>query len=244
MNDAILGRKVGMTRLFSDSGTSIPATVIEAGPCPITQIKTQDTDGYNAVQLGSGRRRLNAAEQKRKNTINSPLRGHLEKANAIAEIEVEAQDGQRQRKRYGPRYLREIRTDEEGLENANLGDTVDVSIFEEGDLVDVTGTSKGRGFTGVVKRWGFKGGKKTHGGEQDHRRVGSIGWGSSSPSRVHKGKKMPGRHGGKQLTVQNLTVVKSDLERNLLVVKGAVPGPPNGLLIIKKAVKTTVARQE
>jgi len=242
MNDGILGRKVGMTRLFGESGTSIPVTVIEAGPCPIVQIKTQDTDGYDAVQLGLGRRRLNTAEQKRQKTINNPLRGHLEKANAIAEIEVDTQDGQRQRKRYGPRYLREIRNDGEGLEEVNLGGMVDVSIFEEGDLVDVTGTSKGRGFTGVVKRWGFKGGKKSHGGEQDHRRPGSIGWGSSSPSRVHKGKKMPGRHGGKRLTVQNLTVVKSDPERNLLVVNGAVPGPPNGLLIIKKAVKATVAQ--
>ena len=238
MNDGILGKKVGMTRLFGESGKSIPVTVIEAGPCRVVQIKTQDTDGYNAVQLGFGRRRLSATEQKRKNTINNPLRGHLEKANSIEEIEAETQDGQRQRKRYGPHYLREMRTDD--LEGLNPGDTVDASIFEEGDLVDVTGTSKGRGFTGVIKRWGFKGGKKTHGGEQDHRRVGSIGWGSSSPSRVHKGKKMPGRHGGKRLTVQNLPIVKSDPERNLLVVKGAVPGPPNGLLIIRKAVKSTV----
>ena len=239
MNDGILGRKVGMTRLFGESGESVPVTVIEAGPCRVVQVKTQDADGYNAVQLGFGRKRLNAAEQKRKNTINNPSRGHLEKANAIEEIEVENQDGQRQRKRYGPRYLREIRTDD--LEGRNPGDIVDVSIFAEGDSVDVTGTSKGRGFTGVVKRWGFKGGRGSHGSEQDHRRVGSIGWGSSSPSRVHKGKKMPGRHGGKRLTVQNLTVVKSDPERNLLVVKGAVPGPPNGLLIIRKGVKSTVA---
>jgi large subunit ribosomal protein L3 len=125
---------------------------------------------------------------------------------------------------------------EANIENLTLGETINISIFSEGDLVDVTSTSKGRGFAGAVKRWGFKGGKKSHGGEKDLRRVGSIG-ASSFPSRVWKGQRMPGRYGGKQITVQNLKVIKSDKERNLLVLRGTVPGPNNGLLIIRKAVK-------
>ncbi|HIE29146.1 TPA: 50S ribosomal protein L3 [Candidatus Poribacteria bacterium] len=242
MSDGILGRKIGMTRIFSEDGESTPVTVVEAGPCPIVQVKTQDKDGYNALQLGFGQRRANTGS-KRKNIINNPERGHLAKSNAIKEVEA---DERHPRRWYGPRFLREIRTDnrktkpsvnEVNIENLTLGETVDVSIFSEGDLVDVTSTSKGRGFTGVVKRWGFKGGKKSHGGEKDLRRIGSIG-ASASPSRVFKGKRMAGRHGGKRVTVQNLKVLKSDPERNLLVLRGTVPGPPNGFLIIRKAVKS------
>lgn len=242
MSDGILGRKVGMTRLFSEDGKSIPVTVVEAGPCPIVQIKTQDKDGYNAVQIGFGQRRANTGT-KRKNIINTPERGHLAKSNVIKEVEA---DERHPRRWYGPRFLREMRTDnrktnpsalEANIEDLTLGEAVDVSIFSEGDLVDVTGTSKGRGFTGVVKRWGFKGGKKSHGGEKDLRRIGSIGTGASSPSRVFKGKRMPGHHGGNRVTVQNLKVLKSDPERNLLVLSGTIPGPSNGLLIIRKAVK-------
>ena len=241
MSDGILGKKVGVTRVFGEDGESIPVTVVEAGPCPIIQIKTQDKDGYNAVQLGFGQRRANTGT-KRKNIINNPQRGHLAKSNVIKEVEA---DERHPRRWYGPQLLKEIRTDnrktkssvsEANIETLTLGETIDVSIFSEGDLVDVTGTSKGRGFTGVVKRWGFKGGKKSHGGEQDLRRIGSIGQ-SASPSRVFKGKRMPGRYGGKRMTVQTLEVVKSDQERNLLVLRGTVPGPPNGLLIIRKAVK-------
>ncbi|MBC8232557.1 50S ribosomal protein L3 [bacterium] len=230
MSDGILGRKVGMTRVYGEDGKSIPATVIEAGPCPVVQIKIQDKDGYNAVQLGFGQKRANTGT-KHKNIINNPERGHLAKSNVIKEVGA---DERHPRRWYGPRFLREIRTD--NIENLTLGETIDVSIFSEGDSVDVTGTSKGHGFTGVVKRWGFKGGKKTHGGEKDLRRIGSIG-ASSYPSRVFKGKRMPGRYGGNRVTVQNLTVVKSDQERNLLVLCGTVPGPPNGLLIIRKTVK-------
>lgn len=238
MSDGILGRKVGMTRVFGEDGESIPVTVVEAGPCPIVQIKTQDKDGYNAVQLGFGQKRTLDLGQRRANTstklnniINYPEHARFAKSNVIKEV---AADERHPRRWYGPRLLREIRTD--NIENLTLGETIDVRIFSEGDFVDVTGTSKGRGFAGVVKRWGVKGGKKSHGGEKDLRRIGSIGQ-SASPSRVFKGKRMPGRYGGKRMTVQTLEVVKSDQERNLLVLRGTVPGPPNGLLIIRKAVK-------
>lgn len=211
MVKGIIGRKVGMTQVFEDTGKVIPVTVIEAGPCPIVQIKTQERDGYQAVQLGFGKRK--------ENKFNSPERGHFAKADVAP-----------------TRVLREFRV--ESLEDVSVGDTVDASLFSEGELVDVTGTSKGRGFTGVVKRWGFKGGRKSHGGEQDLRRPGSIG-ASATPSRVFKGKKMPGRYGAKRHTVQNLQIIQSDAERNLLVVKGAIPGPPNGILLIKKAIKAS-----
>ena len=213
MVNGIIGRKVGMTQIFEDSGTAVPVTVIEAGPCPIVQLKTQAKDGYQAVQLGFG-------EQKESRT-NSPKRGHLAKADVDS-----------------ARVLREFRV--QSLEDVSVGNIVDASVFSEGELVDVTGTSKGRGFTGVVKRWKFAGGKKSHGGEQDLRRPGSIG-ASATPSRVFKGKRMAGRHGAKLHTVQNLPVIQADPERNLLVVKGAVPGPPNGLLLIKKASKAPKA---
>ena len=209
MNDGILGKKIGMTQVFNESGTAIPVTVVEAGPCPIVQIKTDKQEGYTAIQLGFGDR----SEKK----FNRPRRGHFTKANITPR-----------------RYLKEIRVNT--TEGLSVGTVVNAGIFSVGDTVDVTGVSKGRGFTGVVKRWGFAGGKKTHGGEQDLRRGGSIGAGSD-PSRVFKGTRMPGRHGGKQITVQNLEVIEADSERNLLVIKGAVAGPPNGLLIIRKAVK-------
>ena len=213
MVNGIIGRKVGMTQIFEDSGTAVPVTVIQAGPCPIVQLKTQEKDGYQAVQLGFG-------EQKASRT-NSQKRGHLAKAGVDS-----------------ARVLREFRV--QSLEDVSVGNIVDASVFSEGELVDVTGTSKGHGFTGVVKRWKFAGGKKSHGGEQDLRRPGSIG-ASATPSRVFKGKKMAGRHGAKRHTVQNLPVIQADPERNLLVVKGAVPGPPNGLLLIRKASKAQSA---
>ena len=213
MVNGIIGRKVGMTQVFEDSGKAVPVTVIEAGPCPIVQLKTQEKDGYQAVQLGFG-------EQK-ENRINGPKRGHLAKASVDS-----------------ARVLREFRV--QSLDDVSVGNIVDASVFSEGELVDVTGTSKGRGFTGVVKRWRFGGGKKSHGGEQDLRRPGSIG-ASATPSRVFKGKRMAGRHGAKRHTIQNLPVIQADPERNLLVVKGAVPGPPNGLLLIKKASKAPSA---
>jgi large subunit ribosomal protein L3 len=211
MVTGIIGRKVGMTQIYEESGMAIPVTVIEAGPCPIVQLKTQERDGYQAVQLGFGNRK--------ENKFNSPERGHFAKADVQP-----------------TRVLREFRVD--SLAEVTVGDTVDASLFSAGELVDVTGTSKGHGFTGVVKRWGFKGGKKSHGGEQDLRRPGSIG-ASATPSRVFKGKKMPGRYGAKRHTVQNLQVIQADSERNLLVVKGSIPGPPNGLLLIRKAIKAS-----
>ena len=210
MVNGIIGRKVGMTQIFEDSGEAVPVTVIEAGPCPIVQLKTQEKDGYQAVQLGFG-------EQK-ENRMNKPRRGHLAKAGVDSTF-----------------VLREFRV--QSLDELSIGNVVDASVFAEGELVDVTGTSKGRGFSGVVRRWNFAGGKKSHGGEQDLRRPGSIG-ASATPSRVFKGKKMAGRYGAKRHTVQNLSVVQADPERNLLVLKGAVPGPPNGLLLIRKAAKS------
>jgi large subunit ribosomal protein L3 len=209
MVSGIIGKKVGMTQVFDESGKAFPVTVIEAGPCPILQIKTEDRDGYHAVQLGFGSRK--------ENKVNRPERGHSRKANVDP-----------------PRFLREFRVD--GTEELSVGSMIDADIFSAGEYVDVTGTSKGLGFTGVVKRYSFAGGNKSHGGEQDLRRPGSIG-ASSYPSRVFKGKRMPGRHGNKRVTVQNLQVVQADADRNLLLVKGGVPGPPNGLLLIKKAVK-------
>lgn len=212
MINGIIGRKVGMTQVFEDSGEAIPATVIEAGPCPIVQVKTQERDGYQAVQLGFGKRK--------ENKCNNPRRGLFAKAG-IEPVQV----------------LKEFTV--ETLEDVSVGDTIDASLFSEGELVDVTGTSKGHGFTGVVKRYGFAGGRKSHGGEQDLRRSGSIG-ASATPSRVFKGKRMPGRYGAKKHTVQNLQVIQADAERNLLVVKGGIPGPTNGLLLIRKAVKGSV----
>jgi len=211
MVKGLIGRKVGMTQVFEETGKAIPVTVIEAGPCPIVQVKTQERDGYQAVQLGFGARK--------ENKFNNPMRGHFAKADVPP-----------------TQILREFKV--ESLEEINVGDTVDASLFSEGELVDVTGTSKGHGFTGVVKRWGFAGGRKSHGGEQDLRRPGAIG-ASATPSRVFKGKKMPGRYGAKRHTVQNLQVIQADPERNLLVVKGAIPGPPNGFLLIRKAIKAT-----
>ena len=213
MLNGIIGRKVGMTQIFEDSGEAIPVTVIQAGPCPIVQLKTQEKDGYQAVQLGFGKQK--------ESRINKPKRGHFAKAGIDSAF-----------------VLREFRV--QSLDDVSVGSIVDASVFSEGELVDVTGTSKGRGFTGVVKRWKFAGGKKSHGGEQDLRRPGSIG-ASATPSRVFKGKRMPGRYGAKRHTTQNLPVIQADPERNLLVIKGAVPGPPNGLLLIRKASKAPSA---
>ena len=208
----IIGKKVGMTQIFDESGKAFPVTVIEAGPCPIVQIKSKNQDGYQAVQLGFGNRK--------ESKVNRPERGHIQKASIAP-----------------PRVLCEFHVDD--TNQLSVGSMIDSEIFSVGEYVDVTGTSKGLGFTGVVKRYGFAGGNKSHGGEQDLRRTGSIG-ASSYPSRVFKGKRMPGRHGGRRVTVQNLQVIQTDSDRNLLLVKGAVPGAINGLLLINKAVKAGV----
>lgn len=201
----ILGRKVGMTRLFTESGEVVPVTVIQAGPCYVTQIKTADKDGYNAIQIGY--------EQAKR--LNSPRAGHLKGLPPL-------------------RHLREIRTDD--LDAYERGQIIDVSIFEVGEHVDVIGTSKGKGFAGAVKRHGFRGGPKTHGQSDRHRAVGSIGAGST-PGRVFKGLRGPGHMGNRRVTVLNLEVVQVDAERNLLAVKGAVPGARKGLVMIRGAVK-------
>lgn len=212
----ILGKKVGMTQVFGEAGGVIPVTVIEAGPCFVTQIKTKERDGYGAVQLG--------LEETKPKRLTKGQMGHLQR-NKLPPL----------------RHLREIRMDD--ADQYEEGQKVRVSIFDVGDRVDVTGISKGRGFAGVVKRYGFKGGPKTRGQSDRHRAPGSIGQ-TTTPGRVYKGKRMAGRMGNERVTVQNLEVVLVDPERNLLAVKGAVPGARNGLLLIKEARKTREARRE
>ena len=201
MITGILGRKLGMTQIFRDSGEAAAVTAVEAGPCSVIQIKTVAKEGYNAVQLGFG-------EAKR---LKSPQKGHLRGLGQF-------------------RYLREFRVDDIGDIQVNL----DVSMFQEGDLVNVTGISKGKGFAGVVKRYGFAGGPKTHGQSDRHRHPGSIG-ATTSPGRVLKGTRMAGHMGNRRVTVRKLEVLKVDSERNLLLIKGAVPGAKNGLLLITKS---------
>jgi len=210
----IVGKKVGMTQIFNEHGEVIPVTVIEAGPCFVTQIKTVERDGYTAVQLGF-------EETKPKHLTKSQLQ-HLKKGNLPA-----------------LRHLREFRMNVDDLARLEFeeGQKVMVDIFEPGEYVDVIGTTKGRGFAGVVKRHGFGGGPKTHGQSDRHRTPGSVG-ACTTPGRVFKGKRMPGRMGNERVTVQALQVVLVDPERNLLVVRGAVPGAKNGLLMIRQARKT------
>lgn len=203
----LLGRKLGMTRIFSEDGHNIPVTVIEAGPCFVSQIKTPEKDGYSAVQLGF-------MEKKEKRTTK-PLLGHFAKANLKP-----------------LRYLREFRDFDLGKE-LKLGDEIGVEIFEPGDVVDVSGRSKGRGFQGVVKRHRFGGGPKTHGQSDRYRAPGSIGQ-SSFPSRVLKGLRMAGHMGNRRVTIKNLVVVKVIPEQNLLLVRGGVPGAVNSIVEIKK----------
>ncbi|MCK4261772.1 50S ribosomal protein L3 [bacterium] len=203
----LIGKKIGMTQVFEESGEVIPATILETGPCSIVQKKTRAGDGYEALQLGF--------ESKKESRINKPLKGHFLKAGVKPK-----------------RVIREIKVD--NLDDYQAGDEIKVDIFKAGDWVDVKGISKGRGFSGVMKRWGFSGGPASHGAHKSHRRVGAIGM--SSP-RLFKGKKMPGRMGGRQVTCQNLKVVRVDLAGNLLTVKGAVPGANGGYLLIRKAIK-------
>ncbi len=200
----ILGTKVGMTQIWKNDKV-VPVTVVLAGPCPVVQRKTPDTDGYSAVQLGFG--------ETRKKTLNKPLLGHLEKAKASP-----------------VRYLREFR------DYSVDGDTVTAEIFAEGEKVDVTGMTKGRGFTGVMKRWNFQGGPASHGAKKWHRRGGSIG-ARKTPGRVIKGKKMPGHYGTERVTTQNLEVIEVRAGENILLIKGAIPGSNGALIVIKQAKK-------
>jgi len=208
MKKGLIGKKLGMTQIFDEEGRRIPVTVVEAGPCVVIQKKTADKDGYNAIQVGFSAR--DAARAGR------PLVGHCKTANQGVF-----------------RYLRELRI--EDVDQYNIGDTIAAGIFEVGDLVDVTGTSIGKGYQGVVKRWGFKGGRATH-GSRFHRAPGSIGC-SATPSRVFKNKKMPGQLGNERVTVQRLKIARVDAADNLLLIKGAVPGSDNGLVVIKESVK-------
>lgn len=205
----ILGKKVGMTQMFDEKGTVIPVTLIEAGPCYVTQKKTVEIDGYTAVQLGF--------EEAREKNVTKPQAGHLKKSGAPL-----------------LRHLREFRVADHG--DLEVGQKVDVSVFEVGDRVDIVGVTKGKGTAGVVKRHGFSGGPKTHGQSDRWRAPGSIG-ATSTPGRVFKGMRMAGRMGNHNVTVQNLRVELVDPERNLLAVRGAVPGARNGLVIISEARK-------
>ncbi len=204
---AIIGRKLGMTQLFTEDGTRVPVTVIEAGPCPVTQVKTDDTDGYEAVQLAYG-----AIKPKR---LTKPQLGHLQKASAPP-----------------LRHLVEFSPDEVG-EGLSVGDTVTVDSFEAGQAVKVTGVSQGKGYAGTIKRHNFKRGPVTH-GSHNVRQPGSIG-AAAYPARVFKGQRMSGRMGGETVTQLGLTVVESRPEQNLLLVKGAVPGARNGMVIVRPA---------
>lgn len=208
MKKAILGKKLGMTQLFCEDGSLIPVTVVEAGPCVVVQKKTVETDGYEAVQLGFG----DKAEKK----MNKPMAGHFGKAGVAFKA-----------------FLKEFRLDD--ISAINVGDVIKADTFAAGDMIDVTGRSKGHGFSGTIKRYGTHRGPMTHGSGY-HRGVGSMG-ACSDPSRVYKGKRLPGHYGNVRKTVQNLLVAKVDADRNLLLIKGAVPGPKGGLLYIKDTVK-------
>lgn len=203
MITGIIGRKLGMTQIFRDDGKADAATIVDAGPCTVVQVKTEARDGYNAAQLGFG-------EAKR---LKSPQKGHLKGLGNF-------------------RYLREFRL--VATKGIKVGDKVDVSLFKPGDLVDVTGISRGKGFAGVVKRYGFAGGPKTHGQSDRHRAPGSIGAGTS-PGRVFKGTRMAGRMGDQRVTARKLEVLRTDADKNLLFIKGSVPGGSNGLLLIGKS---------
>jgi large subunit ribosomal protein L3 len=209
----IVGEKLGMTQIFVET-RAVPVTVIKAGPCVVAQVRTQQADGYDAVQLAFG--------DVRARDVTKPLQGHFEKAG------VEA-----------GRYLVELRTDDAG--SYEVGQEVTVETFAAGDIVDVVGVSKGKGFSGVMKRHGFSGLRSSHGVEKKHRSPGSIG-ACATPSRVFKGKRMAGQFGNQRVTVLNLEVVQSDPERHLLLVKGAVPGANGGLVMVRSAVKAPAVK--
>ena len=209
MKKGIIGKKLGMTQIFDETGLVIPVTVIEAGPCPVVQKKTVETDGYSAVQLAFG--------EKREKLVNKPMKGHFAKAGVTP-----------------ARHLKEFRLDD--AESMNPGDVVAVDTFAAGEKVDITGTTKGRGFSGVIKRWNNHRLRMTHGTGPVHRQVGSMG-ACSTPSRVYKNKKMAGQYGNERVTVLNLEVVKVDTEKNLIAVKGAVPGSKGGIVFIRDTVK-------
>lgn len=209
MQKAIIGKKLGMTQIFDDKGNAIPVTVIEAGPCNVVMKKTVENDGYEAVQLGFGDIKVQR--------VTKPLAGHFKKADTAPK-----------------KTLREFKLDD--MSALNLGDTIKADIFAAGEKVDVTGTSKGKGTAGSIKRWGFARLKESHGTGPVARHAGSLG-ACSDPSRVYKGKKLAGHLGSERVTIQNLDVIKVDAENNLLAIKGAVPGPKGGIVVVANAVK-------
>ena len=208
MKKALIGKKVGMTQIFDENGTVIPVTVIEAGPCVVAQVKTLENDGYEAVQLGFG-------DVKEKH-LNKPVKGHFAKANVTAK-----------------KHLREFRLD--SIEGIKVGDELKADVFAAGEKIDVQGTSKGKGFQGVIKRHGQHRGPMGH-GSMYHRRPGSMG-ATSTPGRVFKGKKLPGHMGNVTVTIQNLDIVRVDMDKNVILVKGSVPGAKGSILKIKSAIK-------
>ena len=209
MQTCIVGKKIGMTQLFDEKGKVIPVTVIEAGPCVVVQKKTIENDGYEAVQIGFG--------DKSEKNANKPMKGHFAKADVTLK-----------------RVLREFRLDD--CSSINVGDIIKADTFAVGDAVDVCGTSKGKGFAGSIKRHGYSRLKETHGTGPVHRHAGSMG-ANSTPSKVYKGKGLPGHMGAERVTVQNLDVVKVDVENNLIALRGAIPGPKGGVVFITDSVK-------
>ena len=209
MQKALIGKKIGMTQIFDEKGKVVPVTVVEAGPCVVSQVKTVETDGYNAIQMGFG-------DIKPKH-VTKPLQGHFKKADVAPK-----------------KVLKEFRFDD--CSAYELGQVIKADVFATGDKVDVTGKSKGKGYAGVIKRWNFGRLKETHGSGPVARHGGSMG-ACSSPSRVWKGKKMAGHLGAEKVTVQNLAVVKIDAEDNLIAIKGAIPGANGGYVVIKDSVK-------
>lgn len=209
MKKGLIGKKIGMTQIFNEEGKVIPVTVIEAGPCVVSQVKTEETDGYNSIQLGFG-----AIKESK---VNKPERGHFTKANIAP-----------------ARYLREFRVD--SIEDVKVGDELKADIFMAGDKIDIQGTSKGKGFQGVIKRHGQHRGPMGH-GSMYHRRPGSMG-STSTPGRVFKGKKLPGHMGAQTISIQNLEVIRVDLDKNVILVKGSVPGAKGAILKLKSSVKS------
>ena len=209
MKKGLIGKKIGMTQIFDEAGNVIPVTVVEAGPCTVTQIKTVENDGHQAVQVGFGDVKVSR--------VNKPMKGHFDKADVAPK-----------------KTLKEFRLD--SIDGIEVGNILKADTFEVGEIVDVKGTSKGHGTAGAIKRWNFSRLRMTHGTGPNHRHAGSLG-ACSSPSRVFKGKKMAGHYGHETVTVQNLKIAKVDAENNLIAIKGAIPGPKGGIVVIADAVK-------
>lgn len=209
MKKGLIGKKIGMTQIFDEAGNVIPVTVVEAGPCTVTQIKTVENDGYQAVQVGFGDVKVSR--------VNKPMKGHFDKADVAPK-----------------KTLKEFRL--ESIDGIEVGNILKADTFEVGEIVDVKGTSKGHGTAGAIKRWNFSRLRMTHGTGPNHRHAGSLG-ACSSPSRVFKGKKMAGHYGHETVTVQNLKIAKVDAENNLIAIKGAIPGPKGGIVVIADVVK-------